>query len=93
MNFEQCFDALKALKPYNAMEKCLKASIGINDVVQLEVHITRWQCDRQGKTAYNVGWDLYRVGFELVAVSLLFSGPDAPPPSFVTNTANDNFEF
>lgn len=75
------------------MDTYPKANVGVNDVVLIEVHVTRWQCNRSGKTVYNAGWEVYRVGFELVAVSQLFSGPDETPPAFVSNTSNDSFEF
>ncbi|EPT05105.1 hypothetical protein FOMPIDRAFT_1013467 [Fomitopsis schrenkii] len=93
LNFDQCYDAQTALRPYERMDTYPKANVGVNDVVLIEVHVTRWQCNRSGKTVYNAGWEVYRVGFELVAVSQLFSGPDETPPAFVSNTSNDSFEF
>lgn len=93
LNFEQCFDASKKLEPYNDMSKLSTSSIGVHDLVQMEVLVTRWMCDAAGKTTWKTGWNTFRVGLELVAVSILFSGPDDVPGPFLADTSKDTFAF
>ena len=75
------------------MEKYPPSLLGVNDTVLVEVRISRWKCQPNGKMAFKGDWDRYRVGLELGAVTLLFVGPDAPPPNLLADDDEDDFQF
>ncbi|KAH9829286.1 uncharacterized protein C8Q71DRAFT_728158 [Rhodofomes roseus] len=94
--FNDFYDATASFKTYSSMEKWPTSSVGANDVVLLEVHLTRWMCEEDGKGKYKGEWKdskFHRVGFELCAASMLFIGPDEPVPDAHGPGGSENFEF
>lgn len=91
--FTACYDATKTFTAYGAMEKYTASLIGVNDLVVVEVRLTKWKCDGKGKARYKGDWEQYRVGLELGAVSLLHRGPDTPPPDFLDTKSGADIAF
>lgn len=72
--FNNCFDARRTLRPYRVMDKWSPQNIDENDLIVMEVRIDRWKCDSVGNVQRYGTWNNYRVGLELLAVSLLLKG-------------------
>ena len=75
------------------MEAWLPSSVGINDLVLLEVTVTRWPCNQEGKMVYDKNCKLQRVTLGLEAVSLLFVGPELKPTTVEDTEDNSDYEF
>ena len=88
--FDACYDGRAKVLPYRTMQKYVPSLLGVNNTVLVEVRVAQWKCHADGKMAFKGEWDRYRVGLELGAVTLLFVGPDAPPPDLL---ADDDDEF
>ncbi|TFY60993.1 hypothetical protein EVJ58_g4792 [Rhodofomes roseus] len=58
--FNDCYDATQTLKPYASMSAWPTPEVGVNDLLMMEVRVTRWKCNAEGNAAYKTGWERYR---------------------------------
>lgn len=75
------------------MDTYLPASVGINDLVLLEVTVTRWPCNQEGKMVYDKNCKTHRVTLGLEAVNLLFVGPEPKPVTVEDDEDGSDYEL
>lgn len=78
--FEEVYDASESLTSKSDMPRLSAVDIAENDIILVEAVFTRWKkpADKKKKS-----WPAWDVGFELQAISLIYS-----PPQPVQDSAN-----
>ncbi|EPS97376.1 hypothetical protein FOMPIDRAFT_1052358 [Fomitopsis schrenkii] len=92
--FDDCYDTTKIVRPYTLLSKWPAHAVGVNDLVLLEVRVNRWQCDDKGRTLYDGDWKSFRVGLELLVVSVMFEAMEqSTEPDFLPNRIAGDYNF